>query len=94
MYYIVASLEDRGAFVRNEAGKLFYSLGPQFTRVSEDSSFFREAHEGEIHGYVADGYILHDPPTKIEKLEDWPEAAARYEKQVHKAVKSGVHAAD
>lgn len=82
MYQIIASHGNRGAILKKD-DKLCYSWGPDIWEPISEKNLqgFRE---GEIEGYIEDGYIPHTPPTSVEKLEDWPKAAAEYEERYKK----------
>jgi len=84
MYYIIASCGDEGAILKKD-DKLCYSWGPAIWEPVAEKNLqgFRE---GEIDVYVErSGFIRHTPPTPVEKLEDWPVAAAEYEERYKKA---------
>lgn len=77
-YEIVASRGNMGAILKKD-GKLYYSWGPDIWEpiAEKDLQDFRA---GEVQVYIErGGYIPHNPPTPVEKLEDWPKAAAKYE---------------
>ncbi|MHB8661050.1 MAG: hypothetical protein ACYC75_03950 [Minisyncoccota bacterium] len=77
MYKIIASDIKDGAILEREDGSLCYSsLWPP---VREEE--LREFREDEVEEYIEDGFVAHTPPTPVEKLEDWPAAAAAYEKR-------------
>ncbi|NIQ06552.1 MAG: hypothetical protein GWO20_12735 [Candidatus Korarchaeota archaeon] len=59
-------------------GELYYSLGPRFLQSTRERDL-RRADEGDVESLVSDGFIRHDPPTEVEELADWPEAARAYE---------------
>lgn len=83
MYEIIASDEGDGAILRKKKdGKLCYS-SLWMPILEKNLQGFRE---GQVKVYIdRSGFIPHNPPTPVEKLEDWPKAATEYEERYKKA---------
>ena len=93
MYKIIASDSNpRGGAILQKKNREFYFSSLWLPAREEWLQGFRE---GEIEVFVArDNFVPHNPPIKIEKLEDWPKTAAEYEEQWHKMrQENAVHAA-
>lgn len=77
MYKIIAADSKEGAILQKENGEFcFYSLW--FFPVRE--KWLQGFRKSEIEVFVERGAVIrHNPPTPVEKLEDWPKVAAQYE---------------
>lgn len=91
MYKIIAADSKEGAILQKENGEFyFYSLW--FFPVRE--KWLQGFRKSEIEVFIERGAVMrHNPPTPVEKLEDWPKAAEEYEQRWHKThQENAVHA--
>jgi hypothetical protein len=90
MICIIASRGKRGAVIERDS-KFYYSLGPALVdEVMDRSPWFTPMSLNEVEIYKkAKKYIVHEPPTEIESLKDWPTAAVAYEEKAKQLVSSG-----
>jgi len=76
MYKIIASDPREGAILQKENGEFCFSS--LWLPVREE--WLQGFREGEIKVFVErGGLIRHKPPTLVEKFEDWPKEAVKYE---------------
>ena len=83
MYKIIASDSNPrcGAILQKENGEFCFSS--LMLPVREE--LLQGFREGEINVFIErDKLVPHTPPTVVEKLEDWPKAAAEYEEHYRK----------
>ncbi|MDO8572847.1 MAG: hypothetical protein Q7S11_03735 [bacterium] len=84
MYEIIASDGNEAAFLKKN-DKLYFSWGPDMLGGSPLEKNLQGACEEEVAVFIErDGFILHTPPTPMEKLEDWEKTIPEYEKRYKK----------
>jgi hypothetical protein len=88
VFRIRASNGLEAAVIEKEDGTIHFSLGPNrimYGLLEEDAQPIRKT---GFEALIKDGFIRHDPPTVIQRFEDWPEAVKIYEAKVKQLVSS------
>ena len=89
MYRIMASKGRKSAILEKD-GEFYGSIGPErIYRLSEKD--LRPISKISLEEAIKGDFIPHDPPTEIERFEDWPDAAVAYEARLQT---TAPHAAD